>query len=51
MKSAGITKPLEPLEAQQIDLPKPMGPHVLVKVYSSGVCHSDIHLWDGGRTI
>ncbi|HKU82895.1 MAG TPA: alcohol dehydrogenase catalytic domain-containing protein [Candidatus Nitrosocosmicus sp.] len=51
MKSAGITKPLGPVEAQQIDLPEPMGPQVLVKVYSSGVCHSDIHLWNGGRTI
>ncbi|HVP82229.1 MAG TPA: hypothetical protein VMS35_04230 [Nitrososphaeraceae archaeon] len=32
MKSARITKQLEPLEAQQIDLPKPMGPQVFVKV-------------------
>jgi len=51
MKSARITKQLEPLEAPQIDLPKPMGPQVFVKVYSLGVCHSDIHLWDGGQTI
>ena len=51
MKSARITKPLEPLESKQIEPPKPMGPQVLVKVYSSGVCHSDIYLWDGGRTI
>ena len=48
MKSARITKPHEPLEVQQLEIPKPMGPQVLVKVYSSGVCHSDIHLWDGG---
>ena len=48
MKSARIVKPHEPLELQQLDIPKPMGPQVLVKVHSSGVCHSDIHLWDGG---
>lgn len=48
MKSARITKPHEPLEVQQLEIPKPMGPQVLVKVRSSGICHSDIHLWDGG---
>lgn len=48
MKSARITRTHEPLEVQQLDIPKPMGPQVLVKVNSSGVCHSDIHLWDGG---
>jgi len=48
MKSARITRPHEPLEVQQLNIPKPMGPQVLIKVNSSGVCHSDIHLWDGG---
>ena len=48
MKSARIVKPHEPLEIQQLELPKPMGLQVLVKVHSSGVCHSDIHLWKGG---
>jgi propanol-preferring alcohol dehydrogenase len=48
MKSARITKPHEPLEVQQLEIPKPMGSQALVKVHSSGVCHSDIHLWDGG---
>ncbi|MDN5845972.1 MAG: alcohol dehydrogenase [Candidatus Nitrosocosmicus sp.] len=48
MKSARTTKPHEPLEVQQLEIPKLMGPQVLVRVHSSGVCHSDIHLWDGG---
>lgn len=26
----------------------PKGSQVLIKVESSGVCHSDIHLWEGG---
>jgi propanol-preferring alcohol dehydrogenase len=48
MKSARIIKPKEYLEIQQSETPKPKGSQVLVKVHSSGVCHSDIHLWDGG---
>jgi alcohol dehydrogenase, propanol-preferring len=47
MKSARIVKPKEPLEIQDIKVPKPKGSQVLVRVMSAGVCHSDIHLWDG----
>jgi alcohol dehydrogenase, propanol-preferring len=48
MKSARIVKPKESLEVQDIKVPKPKGSQVLVKVLSVGVCHSDIHLWEGG---
>jgi propanol-preferring alcohol dehydrogenase len=48
MKAARIVKPKQSLEIQEIDTPKPKGSQVLVKVQSSGVCHSDIHLWEGG---
>src|SRR6266516_6663344 len=48
MKAARIVKPKESLEVQQLETPKPKGSQVLVKVQSSGVCHSDIHLWEGG---
>jgi len=48
MKAAQILKPSEPLQIQQTETPKPKGSQVLVKVNSSGVCHSDIHLWQGG---
>ena len=47
MKAARIVKVNEKLEIQQLETPKPRGPQVLVKVQSSGVCHSDIHLWEG----
>jgi propanol-preferring alcohol dehydrogenase len=50
MQASRIITPKEPLQVQQIDTPKPRGSQVLVKVQSSGVCHSDIHLWDGGYT-
>ncbi|MFL6523322.1 MAG: alcohol dehydrogenase [Nitrososphaera sp.] len=48
MRAARIVKPNEPLEVQQLETPKPRGSQVLIKVESSGVCHSDIHLWEGG---
>ena len=48
MKSARIVKPNKPLEVQELETPKPRGSQVLIKVESSGVCHSDIHLWEGG---
>jgi alcohol dehydrogenase, propanol-preferring len=50
MQASRIITPKEPLQVQQIETPKPRGSQVLVKVKSSGVCHSDIHLWDGGYT-
>jgi propanol-preferring alcohol dehydrogenase len=48
MRAARIVKPKESLQVQQLENPKPRGSQVLVKVHSSGVCHSDIHLWEGG---
>ena len=48
MKSARIVKPNKPLEVQEFETPRPKGSQVLIKVESSGVCHSDIHLWEGG---
>jgi alcohol dehydrogenase, propanol-preferring len=48
MQTARIVEPKEPLQIQELDRPQPTGSQVLIKVESSGVCHSDIHLWDGG---
>lgn len=48
MKAARIVKVNEPLEVEQLETSRPKGSQVLVKVQSSGVCHSDIHLWEGG---
>jgi len=50
MDAAQIVTPKEPLKIRQLETPKPRGSQVLVKVQSSGVCHSDIHLWEGGYT-
>jgi propanol-preferring alcohol dehydrogenase len=48
MRAARIVKPKEPLAVENVNTPRPKGSQVLVKVQSTGVCHSDIHLWEGG---
>jgi propanol-preferring alcohol dehydrogenase len=48
MKAARIVNVKEPLQIQQLETPAPRGGEVLVRIISSGVCHSDIHLWEGG---
>ena len=48
MKSSRIIAPNEPLSISEFDTPKPEGDQVLLKVNSVGVCHSDLHLWEGG---
>lgn len=41
-------EPEKPLEISEVQTPKPTGSEVLVKVKAVGVCHSDLHLWEGG---
>ena len=48
MKAARIVEPQKPLQISDIETPKPTGVQVLVKVKAAGVCHSDLHLWEGG---
>ena len=47
MKAARIVKVNEPLQVQELQTPKPKGSQILVKVQASGVCHSDVHVWEG----
>ena len=37
----------KPLQKAVRDTPKPKGAEVLVRITRSGVCHSDLHIWDG----
>jgi D-arabinose 1-dehydrogenase-like Zn-dependent alcohol dehydrogenase len=37
----------KPLQRVAFETPKPQGSEVLVRVTRSGVCHSDLHIWDG----
>ena len=48
MKAARIIKTNEPLEIKDVNVPRPKNDQVLVRVESAGVCHSDLHLWEGG---
>ena len=48
MKAAQVVRPREPLELKELPNPDPGGKQVVVQVHSSGVCHSDIHIWEGG---
>jgi propanol-preferring alcohol dehydrogenase len=47
MKAARIVKLNEPLQVQELQTPTPKGTQVLIKVQSVGVCHSDVHVWEG----
>ena len=48
MKSARIPGPNEPIVVVDLETPQPQENQVLVKVKAVGVCHSDLHLWEGG---
>ena len=37
----------EPLQLNEKPTPQPAGTEVLLKVQAAGVCHSDLHIWDG----
>jgi len=48
VKAARIIEPDKPLEINEVEISDPTGTQVLIKVLSAGVCHSDLHLWEGG---
>src|SRR3954462_7522710 len=47
MISYQMTEHGKPLQKILTDTPKPKGSEVLVRITRSGVCHSDLHIWDG----
>ena len=47
MISYQIVEHGKPLQRAVMDTPKPQGTEVLVRITRSGVCHSDLHIWDG----
>ncbi len=42
-RAAILVKPNEPLVVDEVEFPEPASNQVLVKLFSSGVCHSQIH--------
>jgi len=47
MLSWEIVEHGKPLQKAVKQTPKPQGTEVLMRITRSGVCHSDIHIWDG----
>jgi D-arabinose 1-dehydrogenase-like Zn-dependent alcohol dehydrogenase len=48
MRSYKVAAFSEPLAVIDEPTPKPEGTQVLLKVKAAGVCHSDLHIWEGG---
>ncbi len=48
MKSFKVTDFNAPLSEVDEPTPQPTGTQVLIKVKAAGVCHSDLHIWEGG---
>jgi len=47
MKSYDVCECGAPLKLMERPTPKPTGTEVLLKVIAAGVCHSDLHIWEG----
>ncbi|HYB10357.1 MAG TPA: alcohol dehydrogenase [Alphaproteobacteria bacterium] len=47
MRSYDIAAYGQPLKLSERPTPKPVGAEVLVRVTAAGVCHSDVHIWEG----
>lgn len=48
MKSFKVTDFNAPLTEVDEPTPQPSGTQVVIKVKAAGVCHSDLHIWEGG---
>jgi len=48
MKSFQVADFNAPLKEVDAPTPQPTGTQVLLKVKAAGVCHSDLHIWEGG---
>ena len=47
MRSCQIIEYGKPLEMREYPNPEPQGTEVLIKVTACGVCHTDVHVWQG----
>jgi alcohol dehydrogenase, propanol-preferring len=48
MKSFKVVDFKAPLKEIEEPTPRPSGTQVLIRVKAAGVCHSDLHIWEGG---
>lgn len=47
MRSYQVCQCGQPLKLAEAEVPQPQGRQVLMRVLAAGVCHSDLHIWDG----
>jgi D-arabinose 1-dehydrogenase-like Zn-dependent alcohol dehydrogenase len=47
MRCFCVTHHGQPLELMHGEIPQPKGTEVLVRVKAAGLCHSDLHIWEG----
>jgi len=47
MLSYEVVEHGQPLQSRMLATPQPKGGEVLMRLTRSGVCHSDLHIWDG----
>lgn len=47
MLSYEVVEHGKPLQVRLRETPQPQGTEVLVRITRSGVCHSDLHIWEG----
>ena len=47
MRAMQIIEWGKPLEARDYPDPEPRGTEAVLRVEAAGVCHSDVHIWDG----
>ena len=47
MRSFQVCRCGEPMQFAETATPKPKGSEVVLKVLAAGVCHSDLHIWEG----
>ena len=48
MRSFQVAEFNAPLKEVEQPTPQPNGTEVLIRVKAAGVCHSDLHIWEGG---
>ncbi|MSP01732.1 MAG: alcohol dehydrogenase [Acetobacteraceae bacterium] len=47
MRAWAVVENGKPLQEIELPTPEPIGTEVLIEVTHCGVCHSDLHIWDG----
>jgi alcohol dehydrogenase/propanol-preferring alcohol dehydrogenase len=47
MRAWSVVETGKPLQALDLPTPEPTGKQVLLEITHAGVCHSDLHIWEG----